>query len=106
MKVNDQYRQWEGLMRRRRGAALAGWLGGAVGARSKPAFHPYLPHPVAAKRSGLALRPHRPLAPPSRRRAPTTSRHCRFWLLRFVMGSINENTRAERRIQQPEKQAL
>jgi len=37
MNLNDQDRQWEGMVGWRRGAALAGWSGGAVGARSKPA---------------------------------------------------------------------
>jgi len=34
MIVNDQDRQGEGMMDRGRGAALAGWSGGVVGARS------------------------------------------------------------------------
>jgi len=74
VKVNEQDRQWEGMMGWGRGAAPAGWLRGVVGAERKPAQLPAIPltaRIIGADGSGLRFGLHCPRTPPSRRRAPT-----------------------------------
>src|SRR5579875_283577 len=86
---NHQDREWTGMMGQGRGAALAGWSGGAVGARSKPA--PLCSRRIAnlGEKAGLRFGPHRLTTPPSRRRAPTTPRDYRFWLVTFIIAPLH-----------------
>ncbi len=58
----------------RRGAALAGWSGVVVGARSKPAH--LCCHRIGnlGWKAGLRFGPHHHITPLSRRRAPTWPR--------------------------------
>jgi len=92
MIVNDQDRQGEGMMDRGRGAALAEWSGGVVGARSITCPPDRVPAPLCCqglgRKSGLALRPPPPRCPSQPAPRPYHTRHCRSWSLHFMIARL------------------